>query len=313
MSNCKVSVIVPVHNSEEYLEECVTSICQQTLHDIEIILVENASTDDSLQLCYELARRDERIKVEHLDVGDLSTARNYGVDCASGDYVGFVDSDDVIAPDMYKSMYDLAISKQLDTVVCNYVRYRSPDDIRYQYCEDGTITIYSPKDIVALNLKERISQSACTMLILKSIVLNHRFPPFRYFEDRFSTFRFLAASKYTGHICISYYKYLQFRGAIRNLKSFKRNYDFAYSDASRLDFILNSGMFTEDEMPAVAAKSAESLLRKLNRMRVSRRTEEDKAQYAEMKTRIRLIPAQTPLSLKARLIYYFTSRSLATK
>jgi glycosyltransferase involved in cell wall biosynthesis len=98
----KVSVIVPVHNTVKYIDTCVRSLRQQTLKDIEIILVENASDDGSLERCHELASADERIKVIHSDIGDLSHARNLGIECATSEYVAFVDSDDTVAGDMYQ-------------------------------------------------------------------------------------------------------------------------------------------------------------------------------------------------------------------
>ena len=91
----KVSVIIPVHNTSKYIDKCLKTVLNQTLSDIEIILVENASTDNSLAICQEYAKQDSRIKIMHLDVGDLSYARNKGVAIATGEYVAFLDSDDL--------------------------------------------------------------------------------------------------------------------------------------------------------------------------------------------------------------------------
>ena len=118
----KVSVIVPVHNTEQYLRACVASITAQTLKDIEIILVENASTDGSDELCHELAAADDRIKVLHVEMGDLSNARNEGVKAANGEFVAFVDSDDTIDASMYEDMYSLATNESVDIVFCDYVK-----------------------------------------------------------------------------------------------------------------------------------------------------------------------------------------------
>ena len=104
----RVSIIVPVHNTEKYLEATVQSLLAQTLKDIEIILVENGSTDGSLALCHEVAKTDERIKVMHLDKGDLSYARNNGLTLATSEYVAFVDSDDTVRPEMYETLLGIA-------------------------------------------------------------------------------------------------------------------------------------------------------------------------------------------------------------
>ena len=98
----KISVIVPVYNVEQYLERCVDSIINQTYTNLEIILVNDGSTDNSGKLCDELAKKDERIRVIHKENGGLSDARNRGIEEAESDLVGFIDSDDYIDNDMYE-------------------------------------------------------------------------------------------------------------------------------------------------------------------------------------------------------------------
>ena len=94
--NEKISVIVPVYNVEQYLERCVDSIINQTYKNLEIILVNDGSTDNSGQLCDELAKKDDRIRVIHKKNGGLSDARNVGIDVAEAELIGFIDSDDYI-------------------------------------------------------------------------------------------------------------------------------------------------------------------------------------------------------------------------
>ena len=102
-----ISVIVPVYNVAAYLSRCVDSILAQTYENLEILLVDDGSTDDSGSICDEYGRKDPRIRVIHKENGGLSSARNAGLDTASGDYVGFVDSDDWIEPEMYAQMLAL--------------------------------------------------------------------------------------------------------------------------------------------------------------------------------------------------------------
>ena len=97
----KISVIVPVYNVEQYLERCVDSIINQTYKNLEILLVNDGSTDNSGQLCDELAKKDDRIRVIHKENGGLSDARNVGIDEAEAELIGFIDSDDYIDEDMY--------------------------------------------------------------------------------------------------------------------------------------------------------------------------------------------------------------------
>ena len=118
----KVSVIVPMYNVEDYLDECVQSIRLQTLSDIEIILVDDGSPDRCGEMADEYAKFDARIKVVHRSNGGLGPARNSGLEIATGEYIGFVDSDDWIEPDMFSNLYSSAISNNSDIVFTGFKR-----------------------------------------------------------------------------------------------------------------------------------------------------------------------------------------------
>lgn len=115
-SDIKVSIIVPMYNVESYLPECVESLRNQVLKDIEVILVDDGSPDNSGQLAEAYAAMDGRIHVVHRENGGLGPARNTGLDHAKGDYVGFVDSDDWVDPDMYQRLYEKAQETDADAV-----------------------------------------------------------------------------------------------------------------------------------------------------------------------------------------------------
>ena len=112
----KISVIVPVYNSIDCLEKCVKSICRQTYTDLEILLIDDGSTDGTDRLCEKLALEDYRIRTYHKKNGGASSARNIGMKLASGEYFGFVDSDDYIEPDMYELMIEAARRDELPVV-----------------------------------------------------------------------------------------------------------------------------------------------------------------------------------------------------
>lgn len=114
--NEKISVIIPVYNSIDCLERCVRSICAQTYQALEILLIDDGSTDGTGALCERLAREDERILVRHKENGGASSARNLGIGLASGAYLGFVDSDDYIEPDMYALMMHAMCERKGDIV-----------------------------------------------------------------------------------------------------------------------------------------------------------------------------------------------------
>ena len=113
-----ISVIIPVYRVEKYLDKCVNSVLEQTYRDLEIILVDDGSPDSCPALCDALAARDSRVRVIHRANGGLSAARNTGLDAAGGVYVGFVDSDDYIAPDMYEKLHAALTRTHADLGIC---------------------------------------------------------------------------------------------------------------------------------------------------------------------------------------------------
>ena len=117
----RVSIIIPVYNAGAYLERSLKSICEQSFSNLEIILVDDGSTDDSPGLCDEWALKDYRIRVYHQKNGGVSVARNMGLTLASGEYVMFVDADDWIAPDTVQTLYELLQEHQADVSTCQYI------------------------------------------------------------------------------------------------------------------------------------------------------------------------------------------------
>ncbi|WP_455630999.1 glycosyltransferase family 2 protein [Megamonas sp.] len=116
-----ISIIVPVYNVEKYLPKCIESITNQTYTDLEILLIDDGSTDNSGKICDNYAQKDKRIKVIHKKNGGPSLARNIGLDLFQGEYVSFIDSDDYIAPSMYNKMYHIFQKyTDVDIVSCNY-------------------------------------------------------------------------------------------------------------------------------------------------------------------------------------------------
>lgn len=116
----KVSIIIPVYNTEQYLRKCLNSVKNQTLRDFEIICVDDGSTDRSPEILDAYARGDSRIKVLHKENGGLVSARKTGIAAATGVYAGYVDSDDWIEPEMYETLYEVALETNTDIVTCGY-------------------------------------------------------------------------------------------------------------------------------------------------------------------------------------------------
>lgn len=121
----KVSVIIPVYNTEKYLKACLESVVHQTLQELEILLINDGSTDSSLEIMeYYQGQYPERIRVITKENGGQATARNLALPLCTGEYIGFVDSDDYIEPEMYEKMYNRALETDADYVECDYVNVR---------------------------------------------------------------------------------------------------------------------------------------------------------------------------------------------
>lgn len=127
----KVSIIVPCYGVEKYLNRCVDTLVNQTMQDIEIILVDDGSPDKVPEMCDEWAKKDCRIKVVHKENAGLGYARNSGLDCANGEYAAFVDSDDYIELDTYEILYNVAKNKKADVVYCGMKKEISPSKFSY--------------------------------------------------------------------------------------------------------------------------------------------------------------------------------------
>lgn len=139
-----ISVIVPVYNVAPYLEQCMESIVGQTYANLEIILVDDGSTDGSDKICDTWANKDKRVTVLHKENGGLSSARNSGLRIAAGDYIGYVDSDDCIAPTMYETLMRLLEENAADVVKCQFESFRETPS---GYCHTEKFYAYTGRDM----------------------------------------------------------------------------------------------------------------------------------------------------------------------
>lgn len=179
-----ITVIVPVYNIMEYLPRCVESICGQTYEKLEIVLVDDGSTDGTGALCDELAKKDSRIRVFHQQNGGSSSARNLGLEHASGEYIGFVDSDDYIDPNMYQNLYDAMMAYHVLVTQTG----RDERDEQGERLPDICVPPDRPerigsRDFLKELLMHRGDCSFCTKLFHRSILETRRFPVGALNED----------------------------------------------------------------------------------------------------------------------------------
>lgn len=223
MENKLISVIVPVYNVEEYLVRSVDSILNQTYRNLEIILVDDGSTDMSGTMCDSFKEQDERIKVIHKKNGGLSDARNAGLDIASGDYIGYVDSDDWIEPDMFELMVTNCEKYGADVAACRYSRaYRDftvneSTDLILHMTRDEALETY-----ICENVTRPIYNSVWSKLFKADLVKDYRFPVGKKSEDIMYTTRAFCNMNSCVYIDKALYNYVCDReGSIMAVKSGK--------------------------------------------------------------------------------------------
>lgn len=169
-----ISIIIPVYNVQNYIETCLNSVINQTYKNLEIILVDDGSPDNSGKICDEYAKKDNRIKVIHKENGGVSESRNVGLELARGTYITFVDSDDWIEDDYIEVLLKTLLDKQADCVICGYNRVYENEIERIN--NNGKITVYNTRDYLIRLLNVQLGYGFCHMkLIKKDVIENKRF------------------------------------------------------------------------------------------------------------------------------------------
>lgn len=187
-----VSIIIPVYNVEKYLVECIESVINQSFSDLEIILVDDGSTDESGNICDKYALKDKRIKVIHKENGGLSSARNVGIEMATGELYTFIDSDDYIAKDMVEQLVYTLKTTDSDISVCALAKEENELDENINTC----IEVFPKSETIKYILKEKkILTSACSKLYKKELFNKIRYPNGLIYEDLGTTYKLVELSK----------------------------------------------------------------------------------------------------------------------
>ncbi len=183
-----ISVVVPVYNVEQYIERCLKSIVSQSYTKLEIILVDDGSTDNSGKIADDFSKLDKRIIVFHKKNGGLSDARNYGIERSSGKYITFVDSDDFISPDCIEYLYDLVLGYNAQISICGMYMTRKEDE-NYKVTSEYTEVYNKQKALEEMFYRKKFSHSASAKLYIKELFYDVRFPIGRFCEDLFTTYK----------------------------------------------------------------------------------------------------------------------------
>lgn len=229
MENNKVSIIVPIYNTEKYLKRCIESIINQTYSNLEVILVNDGSTDDSIKICKEYAKKDSRIILVNKENGGLSDARNKGLDLATGEYISFVDGDDFIHISMIEELIKVSEAENADIVHCDYEVVDEQGNIlginNKTYAEDKKLN--AEEAIAGHIIEYKIKVVAWNKLYKKELFKELRFKKGYIYEDEFLFPQIISLSKKNIYLNKKLYFYVSCCGSITkskmNLNKIKSN------------------------------------------------------------------------------------------
>lgn len=236
-----VSVIIPVYNVLPYLAEAIDSVINQTYEDLEIIIIDDGSTDGSGDICEEYAQNDSRIRVVHQENKGLSSARNIGLDAMTGEMVVFVDSDDACRPDYVEAMMKAMNRDNSDLVVCRFTVHnttgkmkRSERDRLYPTADKG---IYTRIDALRLAADGTINPGVWNKLYKSALWKDIRFPEGHVYENVDTTYRVVNLCSTVCVIDEPLYMYRKRQGAITEVVSAKNVNDWLMARSHFEDFI----------------------------------------------------------------------------
>lgn len=251
MNNPLISIILPIYNVENYLHKSIDSVINQTYKNIEIILVDDGSTDNSSKICDEYVSLDPRIKVIHKKNGGLSSARNIGIDNAKGEFIALIDSDDFISINFINELLNLIIKYNVDIAECDIEKVNEIDSKLFQFSDNSTLT-----NPIILNNYEALTRihnddfSICLRSVIasnklyrKSLFNNIKYPLNKVHEDEFTTYRLFYKSRKVAFSNKKMYAYLQRQNSIMHTKFSIKRLDALEAYDSYLNFFFEQNLY----------------------------------------------------------------------
>ncbi|MBQ8619660.1 MAG: glycosyltransferase family 2 protein [Clostridia bacterium] len=253
-----ISIIIPVYRVEAYLRRCVDSVLAQTYPDCEVILVDDGSPDGSGAICEEYAAKDARVRVIHKENGGLSSARNAGIDAAKGEYLFFVDSDDVVHPQTLETLLRYMEKNDADAAIGSFSRFRDDEELSFQ-------PVVSPplQNLTGVETMHQFFDagddtpkyvSSCGKLLKRTLFDGIRFPLRRLFEDEYTTYRLYERAKRVVVVDVPLYQYFFNDSGITGTLSLNKRFDEYDAQWERLEF------FKEKSLTALYHKALRHFL-----------------------------------------------------
>lgn len=246
-----ISVIVPIYKVEKYLDRCVGSIVNQTYMNLEIILIDDGSPDNCPQKCDDWADKDNRIRVVHLTNGGAGKARNIGLQMCKGQFISFIDSDDVVSSVFIETLAN-EMNNETGLVECDYVTFRK--DFEYSEKIEKRI-VCNNVNALAHNIDDDIfKQVIWNKLYKREVVINHRFPEGKLIDDEFWTYKVIGDCQKLIHLSCKLYGYRQQDASVMH-KS------YSISRLQALDAKYERLLYLEKNFPELFSKATINYLK----------------------------------------------------
>lgn len=309
MKNNLISIIVPAYNIAEYLPRCLDSILNQTYSNLEVIVISDGSTDGTNEVIKKYANKDSRIVPVYKENSGVSDTRNRGLDIAKGDYIGFVDGDDYIEPDMYEVLLKNALDNDADISHCGY-QMVFPSRVDYYYNTSKKVIQDNKKGIRDLIVGDYIEPSPCIKLYKKEVLVELRMPKgIKNNEDVLFNFYAFCNSQKSVYEDLPLYHYILRKNSastskINNNKLFdpiivrKEIFDYC---CKNLDFEIQSLAYSK------YLGSVISLYRTLNRNKITDKKEAAKSYKDEIKNIKVKFSLSRRMEIEKFLFFHFTS------
>ena len=321
-----ISVVVPVYRVEDYLDHCISSIVEQTYPNLEILLVDDGSPDNSGEICDRWAQRDSRVQVIHKQNAGAGAARNTALDMAKGDLIAFVDSDDYLHPNLYAHLYSL-MKDGVDIAECE-IGITETDDLAM---DDGTgaqVQICDTEEALRLHIQDEVfRQTPPNKLYRRACVGDIRFPEGNLIDDEFFTYKVLGNAKRLAHSSACMYAYRQQSGSamhkpyslrrlqgldakLQRLSYFEQNYPGLVWDA-KADLLMTCLGAMQGCLRSLKGEELETARAKLNAV-LLRITPLELPKAVSVKRRVLLKAAQTNLERTAKVLNFLIDIHLLT-
>lgn len=236
-----ISIIIPVYNIEQYVGECLDSVCRQTYTNLEIIVVNDGSTDSSETIINQWKKRDNRIVLINQENQGLSAARNTGLDYAQGEYIGFIDADDYIHENMYMELYQLLKRSNCPMAMCAYSAVNEVGETMARKIEDPESQIYNAEALLGAMLdnirNHQTFVSACNKLYKKSLFDDVRYPVGKLYEDNWIIHTLVYKAERIAFTNSELYYYRQRGNSIMHRGFLMRCFDDFSAQVDRIAFL----------------------------------------------------------------------------